>query len=94
MPTAFQIINLPAFERDMRRNIKRNPKLVTVIERMRSILMEDPYSKAGKYDIKKLEGIKLGEGQWRIRLGDYRLRYDIFGHEVILYSFRHRKEVY
>ncbi|MBI3961397.1 MAG: type II toxin-antitoxin system RelE/ParE family toxin [Deinococcus sp.] len=35
-----------------------------------------------------------GAAQWRIRAGDYRLRYDIVGSDVVLYSFRHRKEAY
>jgi mRNA-degrading endonuclease RelE of RelBE toxin-antitoxin system len=38
--------------------------------------------------------LKPGEGQWRIRWREYRLRYDIFGSEVVLHSFRHRKEAY
>ena len=32
--------------------------------------------------------------QWRVRVGDYRVRYDIAGNDVVLYSFRHRREVY
>jgi mRNA-degrading endonuclease RelE of RelBE toxin-antitoxin system len=38
--------------------------------------------------------LKPGEGQWRIRAGDYRLRYDIFGRDVVLYAVRHRTEAY
>jgi len=43
---------------------------------------------------RKLAGLKPGEGQWRIRAGDYRLRYDVFGHDIVLYALRHRKEAY
>jgi mRNA-degrading endonuclease RelE of RelBE toxin-antitoxin system len=39
-------------------------------------------------------GVKAGEGQWHVRWREYRLRYDIFGSEVVLHSFRHRKEAY
>jgi mRNA-degrading endonuclease RelE of RelBE toxin-antitoxin system len=38
--------------------------------------------------------VKPGEGQWRIRWREYRLRYDILAGEVVLHSFRHRKESY
>ena len=38
--------------------------------------------------------VPSGEGQYRIRIGDYRIRYDIIGTEVILYSFKHRKAAY
>jgi prevent-host-death family protein len=31
-------------------------------------------------------------GQWRIRVGDYRIRYDIEGSRVLLYRVRHRKD--
>ena len=39
-------------------------------------------------------GLKPGEGELRIRWREYRLRYDIFGSEVVLHSFRHRKDAY
>jgi len=38
--------------------------------------------------------MKAGEGQWRIRCRDYRLRYDIMGKDVALHTFRRRKEAY
>lgn len=41
---------------------------------------------------KKLTNKKFG--QWRIRIGDYRLRYDIAGDEIVLVMIRHRKDVY
>jgi mRNA interferase RelE/StbE len=33
-------------------------------------------------------------GTWRLRVGDWRLRYDIVGEEVHLLRARHRREVY
>lgn len=33
-------------------------------------------------------------GQWRLRVGDWRIRYDIVGREVHLLRVRHRREVY
>ncbi len=33
-------------------------------------------------------------GTWRLRVGDWRLRYDIVGEEVHLLRVRHRREVY
>jgi mRNA interferase RelE/StbE len=40
----------------------------------------------------KLTGVRTG--QWRYRVGDYRIRYDIVGQVVVLHLVRHRKEVY
>jgi mRNA interferase RelE/StbE len=31
-------------------------------------------------------------GQWRMRVGDYRIRYDIEGDRVLLYRVRHRRD--
>lgn len=33
-------------------------------------------------------------GIYRYRVGDYRIRYDILGEEVVLLKVRHRKEIY
>lgn len=40
----------------------------------------------------KLRGVRVGE--WRYRVGDYRIRYDIRGPHVYLHVVRHRKDVY
>jgi len=88
------LLATPGYERDLRRNQKRNPTLTTIIKRLHVILLDDPTNRSRKYGIKKLKGIPEGKGQWRIRAGEYRLRYDIFGTDVVLYSFRHRKEAY
>ena len=58
------------------------------------LLVLDPQNVSRRYDIKKLGGIDQGDGQWRIRSGVYRLRYDIEDHRVILHSINHRKEAY
>jgi mRNA interferase RelE/StbE len=33
-------------------------------------------------------------GAWRLRVGDYRIRYDIEGDQVLLYRVRHRRDIY
>lgn len=40
----------------------------------------------------KLGGVAIG--QWRVRVGDHRIRYDIKGSEVLLYRVRDRKDIY
>jgi mRNA-degrading endonuclease RelE of RelBE toxin-antitoxin system len=71
-----------------------NAALVEALEELLATLEEDPHNRSGQHKIKKLAGVKPGEGQWRIRWREYRLRYDIFGEEVVLHSFRHRREAY
>ncbi|PYV40050.1 MAG: hypothetical protein DMG06_21460 [Acidobacteria bacterium] len=58
-------------------------------------LQSDPYNRSRRHAIKKLEGVKPGEGQYRLRLGRWRFRYDIFGQEVVLhYCGLRREETY
>ena len=94
MPPIYRTLTTSAFERDARRITRRNARLFSVLTRLLNVLAEDPYNNSGRHDIKKLTGLKPGEGQWRIRAGDYRLRYDIFGQDVVLYAIRHRREAY
>jgi len=70
------------------------PLVADAIEELLAILRCDPYNRNGQHKIKKLAGYKAGEGQWRVRWKEYRLRYDILGSDVVLYSFRHRKDPY
>ena len=94
MPSSFSLVSPSAFERDVRRRIRQSPDLMEALEAVRVILQRDPHNRTREHNIRKLTDVKRGEGQWRIRVGVYRLRYDIIGREVILYSFRHRREVY
>lgn len=94
MARAFHLVSTSSFERDVRTLTKRNFKLLSQIQSSFDILEEDPHNTSRHYPIKKLVGVKPGQGQWRIRLGNFRLRYDIVGADIILYSFKHRKEAY
>jgi mRNA-degrading endonuclease RelE of RelBE toxin-antitoxin system len=90
----FRVLSTPPFERDFRKLSHGRPSLVEAVTEMQALLREDPHNRSGQHKIKKLAGYKTGEGQWRIRWKEYRLRYDIVGNDVVLYSFRHRKDAY
>ena len=94
MSGSFRVLSTPAFEREFRRVARHEPALLRVLDESIQTLSQDPHNRTGEHKIKKLAGLKPGEGQWRLRWQDYRLRYDIFGGEVILHSFRHRKDAY
>ena len=94
MPSRYRILVTSFFEKDLRRQSKKDHEILKEIENLKKILEIDPYNLSRRFDIKKLKGIKSGEGQFRIRTKQYRLRYDIFGQDVVLYSFRHRKDIY
>jgi mRNA-degrading endonuclease RelE of RelBE toxin-antitoxin system len=90
----FHLLPTSGYKRDVRKLTKRNRQLLTLLSDLLKVLEIDPYNYRGQHDIKKLTGVPPGEGQWRIRSGKYRLRYDIFGNDVVLYAFSHRKEAY
>lgn len=58
------------------------------------MLEADPFNLEGRANIRKLADVPAGEGQFRLRIGDYRLRYDVVGDEVILHSMRPRGTSY
>lgn len=90
----FRILVTPGCERDLRAIYRGSPSMAGAMEELITILRRDPYNRSGQNQIKKLTGYKTGQGQWRIRWKQYRLRYDILESDVVLYSFRHRKEAY
>lgn len=94
MSQVFRVLPSTRFERDFEEIYKRNRDIIRKIEPLRIISLHDPYNRSRRYGIKKLRDVPIGEGQYRIRSGKYRLRYDIIGNDVILYSFKHRKEAY
>jgi len=94
MPKTFNIHITSRFKRDARKLLKQHPELEDVFELLQEVLGSDPYNHTQEHDITKLTGVAQGHGQWRIRARDYRLRYDIIGSDVVIYSFRHRREAY
>lgn len=92
--TPFRVLATPFYERDLRTISRGHPTVADAMEELLAILRCDPYNRTGRHQVKKLAGCKAGEGQWRIRWKEYRLRYDIVNRDVVLYSFRHRKEAY
>jgi mRNA-degrading endonuclease RelE of RelBE toxin-antitoxin system len=55
-------------------------------------LRSHPYNRTRRHQIKKLENISPGKGQYRLRLGRWRFRYDIEGQDVVLYYCGLRRE--
>jgi mRNA-degrading endonuclease RelE of RelBE toxin-antitoxin system len=94
MASAYRLLSTPPFQRSLRRLTRKSPNLASVVNEMITILEDDPLNMSRRHNIKKLKNIEEGEGQWRIRSGVYRLRYDVVGRDVVLYSVNHRKEAY
>jgi len=73
-----------------RRDVRVYQTLLEALE----LLESDPYNLEGRANVRKLVNVPAGEGQFRLRLGDYRLRYDVVGEEVVVHSMRRRDESY
>jgi mRNA-degrading endonuclease RelE of RelBE toxin-antitoxin system len=91
----FSVRVTPHFERLIKRLNKQHADFVDYYEKAVRILGTDPYNRTRIYQIKKLENVASGEGAWRLRLGRWRFRYDIWGQQVELsYCGLRREETY
>jgi len=91
---AFNVFSTARFEREFEKLIKKNRETIDYARQTRVILGADPYNLSRQYKIKKLTDVAAGEGQWRLRIGRYRVRYDIRGKVVELHSIQPRPEAY
>ena len=94
MAVLFRVFTTAAFDRSLRKLTKGNPDALETFEHLANVLATDPQNTSRKHNIKKLTNIEPQNGQWRIRSGVYRLRYDIKADIVTLYSIHHRKDAY
>lgn len=94
MPQRYRVVADQAFEREVRRLRKRLPRVYETLLKAVELLETDPFNLQGRANLRKLAGVPAGEGQFRMRLGDYRLRYDVVGGDVVLHSMRPRSTSY
>src|SRR2546428_6638260 len=47
------------------------------------VLETDPFNRSRAHQIRKLDGVRAGGGQYRLRSGRWRFRYDILGQEIV-----------
>jgi hypothetical protein len=62
MAGLFRVLTTPAFEREFRAISKKDSALVHAFEELIEILGDDPHNRGGQHKIKKLAGVKAGEG--------------------------------
>jgi mRNA-degrading endonuclease RelE of RelBE toxin-antitoxin system len=92
---AFTVLTTAHFDRLLKKLAPKHPGLVERFEEAITILSMDPHNKSRMYPIKKLHGVLVGEGQYRLRSGRFRFRYDIEEREVVLlYCGLRREDTY
>ena len=92
MTPEFEVRTTAHFDRDFRSLFRRHRQLAGRYAPVLRILQTDPYNRTFSYPIKKLEGVAAGEGQYRIRAGRFRFRYDIEETVVYLKTCELRRE--
>ena len=88
----FSVLTTAHFDRLLKKLTREHPDLVDRLEGAIAILSEDPYNKSRRHPIRKLEGVSAGEGQYRLRSGRFRFRYDVEGREVVIHYCGLRRE--
>ena len=92
MTPEFRVITTSRFERELKKLAAKHPGLPELFRRVVNILRTDPYNRSRQHPIKKLEAVPAGEGEYRIRSGRFRFRYDIEGQTVYLKACSLRRE--
>ena len=93
--SAYSVLTTSHFDRLMKKLAPKHSELAERFEHAIAILSSDPYNKSSRHAIKKLVGVSAGEGQYRLRSGRFRFRYDIEGTEVVLkYCGLRREDTY
>ncbi len=83
----YRVVATTRFQRDLR---ALDSKIQDrILSSLAGKLAPDPY-KFGR----KLQGVRVGEGQWKFRVGDYRVRFDFEGKDIVLHRIAHRREIY
>jgi mRNA-degrading endonuclease RelE of RelBE toxin-antitoxin system len=88
MPDSFDVAYSPAAARDLDRLPAQDAE--RIMRAVGSKLAQAPFQYA-----KKLAGVPAGQGQWRFRVGDYRIRFDFAApSRLLVFRIRHRRDVY
>jgi mRNA-degrading endonuclease RelE of RelBE toxin-antitoxin system len=95
MTPSFTVRTTPRFDRLLCVLHRRHADLATMYAEAIETLSTDPYNRSRQHCIRKLESIRVGEGQYRLAIGRWRLRYDIYDREVVLqYCDLRREDTY
>ena len=92
MAGSFVVVTTPAFDRLVKGLAKHHPELPEILANAVATLGLDPLNIRRERQIRKLVGPAFGQGQYRLRVGRWRFRYDVEEHVVILHYAGLRRE--
>lgn len=93
MAGGFSIITTAHFDRLAKALNRRHPGVFMVaLKKVLGALESDPYNVQRRFAIKKLTDVRPGDGQYRLRMGRFRFRYDISNETVTMVRCSLRRE--
>ena len=92
MTPSFSVRTTPRFDRLIRTLARRHAEIAATYTDALAILSTDPYNRSRQHRIRKLESVRQGDGQYRLALGRWRFRYDIYDRDVVLHYCGLRRE--
>ena len=94
MAEAFRVQSTSGFDR--REGLSKAAQGISdLLDHALAILEIDPLNNMRKHSIGKLSDVRPGDGQYRLRLGRWRFRYDVSGSNVTLrYCGLRREDAY
>lgn len=95
MSDVFIVRTTPRFDRLLDKLSRRHPDLAPRFADALTILKTDPYNRTRTHRIKKLQDVAPEDGLYRLRLGRWRFRFNIWDQVVELtYCGLRREETY
>ena len=97
MPGPFRVSTTSHFDRLAKALRKRHrQEFVAALTRAVDILRADPHNTTGQYPLRKLVDAHPGQGQFRLRIGRFRFRYNVTGeqHIILVRCSLRRKDTY
>ena len=95
MSDLFAVQTTPRFDRLLKKLSRHHPDLAGRFAEASAVLRSDPYNRSRTHRIKKLQDVPAEDGQYRLRLGRWRFRFNVWGQEVELtYCGLRREETY
>jgi len=91
----FTVQTTPRFDRLLKKLSRGHSDLPSQFAEALTVLKSDPYNRTRLHRIKKLQDVPLEDGVYRLRLGRWRFRYNIWGQKVELtYCGLRREDTY
>jgi mRNA-degrading endonuclease RelE of RelBE toxin-antitoxin system len=95
MAAPFQVVTTPAFDRLAKGLAKGHPEFPGILAKAVATLALNTLNVRRERQVRKLVGAAPGQGQYRLRIGRWRFRYDVDGRNVVLhYAGLRREETY